>query len=90
MITNSRELLSLMRDQGTILGLDLVCGTSFGIEPSRNDDAVTVNIMLVRFVATILEGDRDFRGSGTCELGSETSKEVREYDLRFSLFNKTL
>jgi hypothetical protein len=70
MIANCGKLLSLVRDQGTILGLDLVCGTSFGIEPSRDDDAVTVNVMLVCFVATILEGDRDLRGSGTCELGS--------------------
>jgi len=73
-ITNCGKVLSLVRDQGAILGLDLVRGTSFVIKLSRDDNAVAKNVVLVCFVTTILEGDRDFRGSGSYELAPETPK----------------
>lgn len=63
MITNCGKLFSLIRDRGAILGFDLVCGTSSGIESSRDDDAVAINVVLVCFVTTILEGDGDFGAS---------------------------
>lgn len=37
------------------------------VEPSRDDDAVTIKIVFVRFIATVLEGDGDFRGSEISE-----------------------
>ena len=53
MVTDRGELLPLVRDQGAILSLDLVCGTSFGVKPSSDDDAVAVNVMLVCFVTAV-------------------------------------
>ena len=67
MIAYRGKLLSLMRDKGAILGLDLVCGTSFDVESPGDDDTVAINIVFVCFVATILEGNGDFRGSGLYE-----------------------
>lgn len=67
MVTNCGELLSLVRDQDAVFGFDLVCGTPFVVEPSRDDDAVTIKIVFVRFIATVLEGDGDFRGSEISE-----------------------
>jgi len=67
MITNCGKLLSLIRDDTAILSLDLVCGASSDVELSGDDDAVTINVGLVCFVATILEGNRDFRGSDPYE-----------------------
>lgn len=73
-ITNCRKILSLVRDQSTVLGLDLVRGASLAVKPPRDDNAVAINIVLVCFVATVLEGDRDFRSSGVYELAPKTSK----------------
>jgi len=67
MITNGGKILSLVRDHGAVLGLDLICGASFGVKLSRDDDAVTINVAFKCFIATILEGDGDFRGSGAYE-----------------------
>ena len=64
MITNCGKFLSLVRDQGTILGFDLVRRASSDIKLSRDNDAVTINVVLVCFVPTVLEGDRDFGGPG--------------------------
>ena len=74
MITNGGKVLSLVRDHGTVLGPNLVRGVSFDIKLSRDDDAVTINIVPICFIATVLEGDRDFRGSGAYELVPETRK----------------
>ena len=63
-ITNCGKFLSLVRDQGTIFGLNLVRGAPFAVKLSRDNDAVAINVVLVCFVATVLEGDSDFRGSG--------------------------
>ena len=63
-----------MRDHSTILGLDLVRGASFVIKPPRNDDAVPINIVLVRFVATVLEGDCDLGSSEVYELAPKSRK----------------
>ena len=64
MIANCRKLLSLVGNEGVVLGLDLIRGGSFEVKSSRDDDLVTINITFVCFVATILEGDGDFRCSG--------------------------
>lgn len=63
MITNCGKFFPLVRDKSAVLGLYLVRGGSFGVEPSGDDDAVTINVMLEGFLATILESDGDFRGS---------------------------
>jgi hypothetical protein len=59
-VTNCGEFLPLVRDQSAVLGLDLVCRASFGVKLSRDDDAVTINVVLVCFVATVFQGDCDF------------------------------
>lgn len=59
MVTNRGEFLPLVRDRGAVLGLDLVCGASFGVKPPSDDDAVTINVMLVCFVAAVFQGDCD-------------------------------
>lgn len=76
MITDCRKLLSLVRDLGAILGLDLVCGASLAIKAPRNCDAVTVNVVFVCLVAAILEGDRDFRSPGAHESAPEVHKQM--------------
>jgi hypothetical protein len=64
MIANCGKLLSLAGNEDVVLGLDLVRRGSFEVEPSRDNNLVTISIMLVCFVATIFEGDGDFRSSG--------------------------
>lgn len=64
MVTNRGKLLLLVRDHSAILGPDFVCGASFGVKPPSDDDTVAVNVVFVCFVATIFEGNGDFRGSG--------------------------
>ena len=64
MVTNRGKLLLLVRDHSAILGPDLVRGASFGVKPPSDDDAVAINVMFVCFVATIFEGNSNFRGSG--------------------------
>jgi len=62
-IANRRKFLSLVRDQDIVLGLDLVCRVPFDIESPDDGNGVTIKLVLVRFVAAILEDDGNLRHS---------------------------
>ena len=71
MITNCRKFFSLVGNRCAVFGLDLVRGASLGIKPPGDDNTVTIEVALVCFIATILEGNCNFRVSEGSGLASK-------------------
>lgn len=61
MVADSLQLLTLRRDDLPVPALDLVRGSAILGEPAGNHDALAIVLRSVRFIALVLEDDRDLR-----------------------------